>query len=218
MAGQTDKSAQRHGLNDQRKQSPRRRMKYEREKTKTGTEEMSQTEERGAGASAALSGVSERSREWVKRRSQDGEEASRFDKGGGSLKKKRGENKEEEEELRWWVRRYLCGRAEKPSPEEAADYDGDCGGAVMGWDGLGWVTQERTSSVSKWRCGRSGRVHTRRKTPSLWAQLQLNSTELTQATQLNWVSVAATQPEPEPEPTAAVVLLRREDGPMSSLF
>lgn len=47
------------------------------------------------------------------------------------------------------MRRYLCGRAEKPSPEEAADYDGDCGGAVMGWDGLGWVTQERTSSVSK---------------------------------------------------------------------
>lgn len=72
MAGQTDKSAQRHGLNDQRKQSPRRRMKYEREKTKTGTEEMSQTEERGAGASAALSGVSERSREWVKRRSRRG--------------------------------------------------------------------------------------------------------------------------------------------------
>lgn len=67
---------------------------------------------------------------------------------GGDSKKKRGENKEEEEEeLRWWVRRYLCGRAEKPSPEEAADYDGDCGGAVMGWDGMG--CPGRTSSVSK---------------------------------------------------------------------
>lgn len=36
MAGQTDKSAQRHGLNDQRKQSPQRRMKDEREKTRPG--------------------------------------------------------------------------------------------------------------------------------------------------------------------------------------
>ena len=34
------------------------------------------------------------------------------------------------------------------SPEEAADYDGDCGGAVMGW-GMGWVTQDEPPSVSK---------------------------------------------------------------------
>lgn len=36
MAEQTDKSAQRHSLNDQRKQGPWRRMKCEREKTRPG--------------------------------------------------------------------------------------------------------------------------------------------------------------------------------------